>query len=79
MAPMKRPAAGTDRQCLDDAHTVTHLAHRWHTPRRRIRSLLRSGQLPYIEFQGQVWIPEKAVRNYERFGCGFAEQVQLPD
>ncbi len=66
MAPMKRPAAPEHLDPFEDSHSLTHLAHRWHVPRRKIRDLLKSGELPFVDLEGQLRVPDPAVREYER-------------
>ncbi len=65
MAPMKCSA----RRALDDdyqeSYSLTHLAHRWGVSRRRVRQLLQSGELAFLQVEGQLRVPAAAVRMIE--------------
>jgi len=66
MAPMKRPAEYEHYDPFEDSHSLTHLAHRWHVSRRKIRALLKSGELPFVDLEGQLRVPDPAVKEFER-------------
>lgn len=63
MAPMKRP---NPHKSLQKSHSLTHLAHRWGLKQRDVKELLRTGELPFVEFKGQLRVPSSAVEKYER-------------
>ncbi|MEM8947355.1 MAG: hypothetical protein AAGD11_19430 [Planctomycetota bacterium] len=65
MAPMKAPANREPLAELDDTVSLTHLAHRWGVSRRRIRQLLQSGGLPFVEIAGQLRVSSKVVVEVE--------------
>ena len=70
MAPMKRPAETEQHDPFEDSHSLTHLAQRWHMPRRKIRDLLKSGTLPFVDLEGQLRVPDPAVQAFERAHAG---------
>jgi len=83
MAPMKCSAR---RESVDDhedgdnrdgdyeeSYSLTHLAHRWGVSRRRVRQLLQSGDLPFMQVEGQLRVPTAAVRMIE-----FSEREESP-
>lgn len=62
MAPMKRPAAPEHHDPFEASHSLTHLAHRWNLPRRKIRDLLKAGDLPFVDLAGQLRVPDPNLR-----------------
>ena len=67
MAPMKAPSHRTPPEEADETYSLTHLAHRWGVSRRRIRQLLQSGELPFMQIAGQLRVAARVVREIE---CG---------
>lgn len=66
MPPMKSPSKLIGDSALENSHSLTHLAHRWGVSRRDVRQLLEQGKLPFIQFMGQLRVPEYAVRRFEK-------------
>jgi excisionase family DNA binding protein len=62
MAPMKMHS----RRHPAETFTITHLAHRWGVPRKTIRRLMKSGQLPFEQIAGQLRVPVASVQQLER-------------
>ncbi len=65
MAPMKSPAERGPADEFDASYSLTHLAHRWGVSRRDIRVLLQSGELPFVQVEGQLRVPIAAVHANE--------------
>jgi len=65
MAPMKSPAPREPAGEYEETYSLTHLAHRWGVTRREIRHLLQLGELPFVQVDGQLRVPESAVRMVE--------------
>jgi len=65
MAPMKCPSPRQPADECDESYSLTHLAKRWGVPRRAIRQLLQTGELPFVQIEGQLRVPAEAVRAIE--------------
>ncbi len=66
MAPMKsRPSREPPTDDFGESYSLTHLAQRWGVPRRAIRQLLQTGELPFVQIEGQLRVPAEAVRAVE--------------
>jgi len=66
MAPMKCPPQREPENDLETSYSLTHLAHRWGVSRRDIRHLLQSGDLPFVQIEGQLRVPAAAVQKVEQ-------------
>lgn len=69
MAPMKLSAHKRLGNEVFDSYSLTHLAHMWHVPRRRIRKMLQRGELPFVEIGGRIRIPRAAVDSKLERSC----------
>ena len=65
MAPMKCPVEREPADDFKQSYSLTHLAHRWGVSRREIRQRLQSGELPFVQVEGQLRVPAAAVRKAE--------------
>ncbi len=65
MAPMKCTARRASDDDYQESYSLTHLAHRWGVSRRRVRQLLQSGDLPFMQVEGQLRVSAAAVRMIE--------------
>lgn len=70
MPPMKCPASREDVFETDRTVTLTHLAKQWDVPRRKVRRLLQTRKLPFVQVAGQIRVPASVVRTFE---CSNAE------
>ena len=68
MPRMKSPSKLISDSPLKNSHSLTHLAHRWGVSRRDVRQLLQQGKLPFIQFMGQLRVPDSAVSRFEKAG-----------
>ncbi len=65
MAPMKCPSPRQPADEFEESYSLTHLAHRWGVSRRVVRQLLQTGELPFVQVEGQLRVPIEAVRAIE--------------
>ncbi len=65
MAPMKCPSRRQPADEFEESYSLTHLAHRWGVSRRTIRQLLQTGEVPFLQVEGQLRVPTEAVRAIE--------------
>ncbi len=65
MAPMKCPSHHQPTDALEESYSLTHLAHRWGVSRRVIRQLLQTGELPFVQVEGQLRVQAEAVLTIE--------------
>lgn len=72
MAPMKCPAHRHLADEEQESVSLTHLAHRWHVPRRKVKRLLQSGALPFEQVAGQIRVPVSAIVALETKGSAHA-------
>ena len=65
MAPMKCPSPRQPADEFEESYSLTHLAHRWGVSRRVIRQLLQTGELPFVQVQGQLRVLVSIVERVE--------------
>ncbi len=65
MAPMKCPSPRQPADEFEESYSLTHLAHRWGVSRRAIRQLLQTGELPFVQVQGQLRVLVSIVERVE--------------
>ena len=66
MPPMKSPSNHEPPEGMEDSVTLIHLAKRWKVSRREIRRLLQTGELPFVQVEGQIRVPVEAVLAMEK-------------
>lgn len=57
MAPMRKPAPQTRERTL----SIDAYARRCHLTPREVRTLLGTGQLPFVQVRGQIRVPVEAM------------------
>lgn len=65
MPPMKSTSKREPEEGFEDTFSLTHLAQRWGVSRRVIRQMLQTGELPFIQIEGQIRIAGETVRSIE--------------
>lgn len=65
MPPMKSTSKREPEEGFEDTFSLTHLAQRWGVSRRAIRQMLQTGELPFIQIEGQIRIAGETVRSIE--------------
>jgi excisionase family DNA binding protein len=74
MAPMKQPSASRDR--LGSSLSLQQVARRWSVPRRAVRRLLQHRKLAFEQVCGQLRVPLKDVRHFEKTKVAAAGSAQ---
>jgi len=77
MAPMKCPAQRQPADEFEESYSLTHLAHRWGVSRRAIRQLLQTGELPFVQVEGQLRVPAASVQKIET--CNRKDKEPIPE
>ncbi len=68
MAPMKPTSQREPAEGFKETYSLTHLAQRWGVSRRVIRQMLQTGELPFLQVEGQIRVSEETVRILELDG-----------
>ena len=76
MPRMKPVAVGHQRELVGTV-SITHLARRWRTSRRAIRQLMGHGALDFVQVNGQLWVPIRAIERHERELSGHGSRKRL--